>query len=309
MNADGSVNPVGSPAVLCFGEILWDRIGDHESLGGAPFNVAAHAARCGLNAQLYSRVGGDARGRRIMDELARFGVGRRWLQQDTGHATGVVEVSLGAAGEPAYEIVSDVAWDFIEPPRLADENELRGAGFAALVCGTLAQRTSKSREALFRLRHLLRETPVFYDINLRMPHTPMERVLATLPGVAWVKVNEAEADGLSRALVGYPLEPADLFEQLSRHFGVTGLLMTRGEHGSVAVTAKQYIECPAPRVKVAATVGAGDALTAVFLAGWLRGWNLVQVLSRANRVAAWVASQTESVPDYPPDLSSELGIR
>lgn len=244
-----------------------------------------------------------------MDELARFGVGRRWLQQDTGHATGVVEVSLGASGEPAYEIVSDVAWDYIESPRLADENELRGAGFAALVCGTLAQRSGKSREALFRLRHLLRETPVFYDINLRMPHTPVERVFATLPGVAWVKVNEAEADVLSRPLAGHPLQPAELFEQLSLNFGVTGLLLTRGEHGSVAVTAKECIECPAPPVKVAATVGAGDALTAVFLAGWLQGRNLVQVLSRANRVAAWVASQTESVPDYPPDLSSELGVR
>lgn len=36
--------------VVAFGEILWDVIDGTAHIGGAPFNVAAHAVRCGLSA-------------------------------------------------------------------------------------------------------------------------------------------------------------------------------------------------------------------------------------------------------------------
>ena len=47
--------------VLAFGELLWDVFPGGAHIGGAPFHLAAHAVRCGLTAQLLSRVGaGDA---------------------------------------------------------------------------------------------------------------------------------------------------------------------------------------------------------------------------------------------------------
>ena len=38
--------------VLAFGEVLWDVIDGVPHLGGAPFNLAAHAAKCGLGAAI-----------------------------------------------------------------------------------------------------------------------------------------------------------------------------------------------------------------------------------------------------------------
>jgi len=52
------------PKILCAGETLWDVLPAGEFLGGAPFNVAGHAARIGAHALLATRLGKDSRGRR-----------------------------------------------------------------------------------------------------------------------------------------------------------------------------------------------------------------------------------------------------
>jgi fructokinase len=49
-------------------------------------------------------------------------------------------------------------------------------------------------------------------------------------------------------------------------------------------------------VKVADTVGAGDAFTATLVHGYLRRIPLPQLNETANRVGAWVASQTGATP-------------
>jgi fructokinase len=49
-------------------------------------------------------------------------------------------------------------------------------------------------------------------------------------------------------------------------------------------------------VKVADTVGAGDAFTAALVHGYLRGTPLAQINETANRVGAWVASQSGATP-------------
>ena len=38
--------------VLSFGEVLWDIIDGVPHIGGAPFNFAAHAVKCGCSAAL-----------------------------------------------------------------------------------------------------------------------------------------------------------------------------------------------------------------------------------------------------------------
>ncbi|MGB8831386.1 MAG: PfkB family carbohydrate kinase, partial [Candidatus Sulfotelmatobacter sp.] len=50
------------------------------------------------------------------------------------------------------------------------------------------------------------------------------------------------------------------------------------------------------RVKVADTVGAGDAFTAAMVHGYLRGVSLAEINETANQVGAWVASQPGGTP-------------
>src|SRR5574343_1279323 len=105
-------SPIQSP--LIFGEVLFDHFPDGSRvLGGAPFNVAWHLQAFGLAPCFISRVGHDAEGQEIADLMAGWGMRRDWLQSDAHHATGSVQVSIDD-GEPAYEIVKDSAYEFID---------------------------------------------------------------------------------------------------------------------------------------------------------------------------------------------------
>jgi len=100
--------------LLSFGEVLWDIINGQAYIGGAPFNLAAHASRCGLESYLLTCVGTDDLGNRALIEMDRLNVSGKYVQKDSKHPTGTVTVSLSADGQPSYTIHKNVAWDFIE---------------------------------------------------------------------------------------------------------------------------------------------------------------------------------------------------
>ena len=108
--------------VLAFGEVLWDVIDGVPHIGGAPFNLAAHAAKCGLSASIVSAVGRDDLGRRALEEARRLGVATDFIEEHPTRPTGTVNVTLGAHGIPSYEIVKPVAWDEIGFSTSADIN-------------------------------------------------------------------------------------------------------------------------------------------------------------------------------------------
>src|SRR5437016_3782694 len=96
--------------LLSCGELLWDLFDGGARIGGAACNLAAHAARCGLEAHLLSRVGNDDLGRKACEVMKRLGVATEEVQVDPLHSTGTVTVTLSATGQPTYIIHAPVAW-------------------------------------------------------------------------------------------------------------------------------------------------------------------------------------------------------
>ena len=81
-------------------------------------------------------------------------------------------------------------------------------------------------------------------------------------------------------------------ERLLDEFPSLGMVaVTRGGNGSVLVTREEWHEHPGIRVKVADTIGAGDAFTAALTHYMLRGADLATLNEAGNRWGAWVASQ------------------
>jgi fructokinase len=74
------------------------------------------------------------------------------------------------------------------------------------------------------------------------------------------------------------------------------ICVTRGDGGSLLLSSDESSEHPGFKVKVADTVGAGDAFTAALVHGYLRGASLPEINDTANRVGAWVASQAGGTP-------------
>lgn len=281
--------------LVAFGEILWDVIDGEAHIGGAPFNLAAHAARCGLKAAAVSRVGDDALGRAALEEMARLRVDGRWTSSDPVHPTGTVTVSL-RNGQPNYTIHEGVAWDFIG----LDEDGLDALAAErprAFCFGTLAQRSEVSRRTLDRLLDRFAFTEVFYDVNLRQTFWSGERVEAGLARATLVKVNDDEARILGGLLFGGACEPEAFARALLARHPVRAVVVTEGADGCVVCARdREAVRCLGVKVDVVDTVGAGDAFSAAFLAAWLAGASAAEAAAAGNARGAWVASRRGAVP-------------
>jgi fructokinase len=82
--------------------------------------------------------------------------------------------------------------------------------------------------------------------------------------------------------------------------------VTRGDRGSILVTRNEWHEHPGLPVKVADTIGAGDAFTAAMTHYLLRGADLATLNEAGNRWGGWVASQTGAMPPLADQVRVEI---
>jgi len=263
---------------IIYGEVLYDHFPDGISvLGGAPFNVAWHLRGLGEQPLFIGCVGDDETGRRVRLAMSDWGMDIAGLQTDFGHPTGSVRVEY-LNGEPAYAILPDQAYDFIQTRALPDL-----ADVGLLYHGSLALRQPPSRAALDALISRV-DIPVFFDVNLRSPWWRQADISYWASRADWVKLNQDEWGLLS--------SPARHIEAEAREFidihELRGLVLTHGKAGAQVLTAEGscYQVRPAPGGLVVDTVGAGDAFTAVFLLGQLHQWSWGQTLERAQDFAS-----------------------
>jgi fructokinase len=275
--------------ILCAGELLVDCVGGREFPGGAPANVAYHAAALGLPVGLITRVGDDERGRKLREWLHTSSIDDSLLQTDRHQPTGVVEVTE----EPRYTIAASAAWDFIEPPA-GDPRAVR-----VFVCGTLAQRHPVSRGTIREWVRRVRQGGgrVLVDLNLRAPFFDEEVVLWSLRHADVLKLNLEELAVVSQML-GAQGESTDLFTGLLREFGIGQAVLTCGPDGAWFNDDGRLWRQPAVPVEVIDTVGAGDAFCAVLAAALARGTDLRKAAPICAKVAAFVASQPGATPRW-----------
>lgn len=295
--------------ILCLGEFLVDLLpSGAEQPGGAPANVAFHAATAGVSSGLVSRVGADVRGRVLRARLTAAALAENLLQVDESYPTGTVQVRMDDAG-PAYDIVAPSAWDFIEA---ADEALAAARRADVLVFGTLAQRHPVSRATIRQLVGEARSSGalVVADLNLRAPFFDEETVLWTLRHADLVKLNCEELSVISRML-GASGEIMILFGGLVREFGLRRAVLTCGGAGAWVFEEGRIWHQPACPAEVVDTVGAGDAFTAILAAACARGVALEAVAPLAAEVGAYVVSRTGAMPAWPDALAERVraGLR
>jgi fructokinase len=288
--------------IFSFGAVLWDVIEGREYIGGAPFNLAAHWAQLGGEAFLISRVGCDRRGTVALAVMQRLGVRSRYVQRDVSHPTGWVDVRLIAGGQPEFTIHSDVAFDFIATTPLL-LYDLKREALDAFCFGTLEQRAPVARVTLFKILDRIRARHVFYDVNLRQNFFDAERVGQSLVRSTIVKLNAAEAVQLSGLLYGRRLAERQFAARLRADYPRLELIcVTKGARGCTVYADGPPIQAPGVRVKVADTVGAGDAFGAAFLLAYQRTRDPLASAGLANRIGAFVASRRGAVPEYTPEI-------
>jgi fructokinase len=286
--------------IVSVGEVLWDLLPDGPQLGGAPANFAGHARALGAEVTLVSRVGRDPLGADALRLLAERGLDLSAMTLDPCRPTGTVAVALSPEGQPQFSIQEAVAWDELT----VDTGHLSRIAQADALCfGTLAQRCPASREVVRRCVEAVSPDALrICDINLRAPFYTADAIEESLRMANVLKLNETELLELAEQfrLTGSAEEQ---LAALADRFGLHTVVLTLGAQGSRVFREGHWTFEPGRRVEVRDAVGAGDAFTAAFVLGILRGWPVQEIQRRATDIAAFVCTQPGATPDLPLTLT------
>ena len=286
--------------ILSFGEIIWDVYADRAVIGGAPLNFAAHCVKCGADGYILSAVGNDELGDKAIGELERLNVSTALVGR-AKQPTGTCIVTLNEKRIPSYNLINNVAYDFIE----LSEHTLQKINlecFDAICFGTLSQRNPVSAATLRSLLDACDFGEIFCDINLRPNGYCEDSVKLCFERATTLKISDEEAPLLERFDFMKDISFADsrtaLLKLFERYPNVKRILYTKGADGSEVHTREGFTVIAPVSVPVVSTVGAGDSFGASWLTSMLCGATFEDAAKIATKVSAFVVSRTEAIPDY-----------
>jgi len=280
--------------VVGLGEVLWDLLPHGAFLGGAPANFAYITTLMGDQGIIASSVGEDSRGIDALRRLEELGLDIDHVQTDREHPTGTVNVELDDSGQAQFEIAQPVAWDFLRWT-LGWEHLAQSAD--AVCFGSLAQRSETSRCTIRKfLAATSAGTVKVFDVNLRQSYYSRDILAESMKLADIVKFNEDELPKIMRLNELPHKDERTSAQRLMKEFDVEIVCVTRGGNGSLLVRGDEVNEHRGFKVRVADTVGAGDAFTAGLVHEYLHGASLNLMNEVANLVGAWVASEAGAMP-------------
>lgn len=284
---------------LVFGEILWDIIDGKPYLGGAPLNFAAHLVQCNEEATIISALGLDELGDCAISAVKNLGVNTSLIQRNEKR-TGIVPVSL-IGGEPSYEIIPDVAYDYIKESQI---NARSLDSFDSFYFGTLIQRSEESKTTLLKILSTTQFEYIFYDVNLRDNCYSQDSIETGLQYCTILKLNKDEVLTLSHLISGIHSDSLEDFCRTvsSSHPQIEIIIITASADGSFIWSENTLINIPSHPIEIVDAVGAGDSYSAAFITILHRTGDPKEAAKIANEIGAFVASSNGAIPKYPEKL-------
>jgi fructokinase len=279
--------------VIGLGEVLWDITPHGKVLGGAPANFTYHATKLGAEGYIISAVGKDALGEEIIDNLSKYDLHLHIRTVD--HPTSTVNISINDKGEPSFDILKDVAWDYL---KLTPEDISLVKQADAVCFGSLAQRSSISKNVILELISNTPEKALkIFDVNLRQNNFNKEILEKSIQLSNIIKINKEELCILS-GIFGWEGDEHSLCKQIINIPAIKLLAYTCGADDSCLYTKEDFSIMKSPLINVIDTVGAGDAFTAGLAMGFLKGKNLNECHRLAVEISAYVCRFSGAMPAY-----------
>ena len=243
--------------IVCFGEVLWDIYPDRIEIGGAPFNVYYRLHSLGNNVKIISSIGDDDLGLKALKFFKKNNLNSEFISIDKKHKTGQVKIHL-KSGEPFYDIVDNVAWDFI--PITKQHNS---ENFDYLIFGSLAIRNDKSFETL---KEIIRKSKFkILDLNIRQNYYKKYKLDYLLNNTDFLKINIDELFILRDLFNIKDDETEDIVQKIFSKFNLKYICLTNGSVNSSFFDGNKFIYVDSLRVKSIDNVGAGDNFLASFI--------------------------------------------
>ncbi|WP_432431402.1 bifunctional 5-dehydro-2-deoxygluconokinase/5-dehydro-2-deoxyphosphogluconate aldolase [Rhodomicrobium vannielii] len=311
---------IGRASVDLYGQQIGARLEDMasfaKSVGGCPANIAIGAARLGLRSALVTRVGDEAFGRFIREQLAREGVDVRGVAADPKRLTALA--ILGVRDSSNFPLIfyredcADAALDETD----IDEDFIRSAG-AIVVTGTHFAREN-SAAAQRKAMRIAREAGrrVIFDIDYRpnlwglaghgsgeqryIPSGEVSAHLQTiLPDCDLIVGTEEEVH-----IAGGTDDTLSALRRI-RALSAAAIVLKRGPMGCAVFTGaipaslEDGIKGSGFPVEVYNVLGAGDGFMSGLLRGYLRGEPWETTCAYANACGAILVSRLLCSPESP----------
>jgi sugar/nucleoside kinase (ribokinase family) len=291
-----SANATNGAPVVCAGVIVADHLtppidrfpGPGElvkvddlvlNIGGLAANVAVVLSRLGVGVKISCRVGGDSFGRFVAESLEKEGVDTSGLVVDPDRATSQTLI-VNVKGQDRRFIHSFGANAALSSADLdaaiSPEARVLYVGGYLILPGltpeALADRFARARErGITTVLDVACPGPADYLSQLKpvLPHTDV--FLPNSDEAALILGGETDA-----------IRQAEAFRSL----GAARVVITRGEHGSISLSAANRLKLGVYPVDYVDGTGSGDAFDAGYIAGLISGLDEPGCLRLASALGA-----------------------
>lgn len=227
--------------------------------GGAPANVLAIMAKLGHRTALVSKVGADAFGTFLRDQVAQAGVEVDSVVQDEYHPTTLAIVQLDDTGNRSFNFYRDRTADVMLNADELPVHKLQNTKI--LHFGSLSLTTEPARSATLRAVELARQAGalISYDPNLRPAlwanlKEAKDMIALGMQQADLIKVSQEEVEFLTGQA-----DAAQGAKQLYATYHPALLAVTLGPGGCIYVTDGGAQQQPTFDTPCVDTTGAGDA--------------------------------------------------
>jgi fructokinase len=229
--------------------------------------------------------------------MSEAGLSTRFIRRLSNYPTGTVTVAMDSLGLPQYTIHRPAAYDF---PALSPHefDALLNPAPDWIYFGTLQQMSAPAHNFALKLLAAAPSAKRFYDLNLRTDSFTPELIRTLAAHADVIKLNEQEVAELCEIAAIRSHSREQFCRDCLNAFQLDAICVTLGPDGCALLINNQYVESPGFPVKVADTIGAGDAFSAALLHGINAGWAASQIAGFANRVGALVASRAGGTPQW-----------
>ena len=265
------------------------------SPGGVARNIAENLARLGVDCRLIAAVGADYHGDLLIKQGRAAGIDMSAVLRLDGAPTSTYVSMLDESGD-MHVAVNDMSIVFaLDPDRLrAHETMLRHT--SVLVIDTNLPDTS-----LDYLCGMSADRPLFVD-TVSAAKAP--RIRPHLGSVHTIKAGGMEAEAISGLRCRTERQLAKAARWFHRQ-GTQNVFVSLGDKGVFYSGGDEYGLEPVPESspEVMNANGAGDAMFAGLVYGWLEDWSLTETVRFAMSAAGLTMSHGSTIN---PDLSRTL---
>jgi ribokinase len=259
------------------------------SPGGKGANQAVAAARLGARVAFVGRVGTDAPGRQLLEQLDAEGVDIRHVVRDKKHPTGVALIMVEENGQKSILTAPGAN-------RHLSVTDLHGARETIRNSRVLLTQFEAPLPVVKAAALLARQAGARVVLD---PAPPVSRPDASLMSLVHVvRPNAAEAEALTRIKVHDRATAKRAARRLLQR-GVELVAVQGGHAGNLLVWPDGELWLPKLRVKSIDATGAGDAFVAALAVALAEGRSISDAGWFANGAAALATTKLGAQPALP----------